>query len=298
MGQPAWRRWSRWQVAVTLPLLGGCTPAHWPVLDPAGPVGLGERNLILAVIGLMLLVVIPVIGMTFWFAWRYRASNRQAVYTPEWDDSRVLSLLFWLVPGVLVAILGAIAWYSSHTLSPYEPIVTSVKPLTIQVVALDWKWLFIYPGQHIASVNRVVLPVGVPVDFEITSDTVMNSFFIPRLGGQIYAMAGMETRLHLQADKAGSYYGENTQYSGRGFPYQHFEAVALPRADFESWVKNARARHHPLDTDAYARLARPSVRNVVAEYSPVKSRLFEDVMGKYVHVGAATRGSTPPMKTD
>ena len=286
-----WRQ-LRWPVAVTALPVSGCSPAHWPVLDPAGPIGTDERNLILAVIGLMLLIVIPVFVMTFWFAWRYRASNRRAVYMPEWDGTPVLSLLFWLMPGVLVAILGAIAWYSSYALSPYEPIDTHVKPLTIQVVALDWKWLFIYPNQHIASVNRVVLPVGVPVDFEITSDTVMNSFFIPRLGGQIYAMAGMETQLHLLADRAGTYYGENTQYSGRGFPFQHFEAVALPRAAFEKWVKTTRARHHPLDTDVYAHLARPSIRNAVVEYSPVKPRLFEDVMGKYVHTGTTMAGRT------
>jgi cytochrome o ubiquinol oxidase subunit 2 len=139
----------------------------------------------------------------------------------------------------------------------------------------------------------VVLPVGVPVDFKITSDTVMNAFFIPRLGGQIYAMAGMETQLHLLADRAGTYYGENTQYSGRGFPYQHFQVVALPKADFEAWVKTVRNRHHPLDTNRYARLARPSVRNAVAEYAPVKPRLFEDVMNKYAHLGAATIGTTP-----
>ena len=272
-------------------LVSGCSPAHWPVLHPAGPVGLDERQLILVVIGLMLLVVIPVFVMTFWFAWRYRASNRETVYAPDWSESRGLSLLFWLVPGIIVAILGAIAWFSSHKLSPYEPIETAATPLTIQVVALDWKWLFIYPGQHIASVNRVVLPVGVPVDFKITSDTVMNAFFIPRLGGQIYAMAGMETQLHLLADRAGTWYGENTQYSGRGFPYQHFEAVALPESDFGAWVRTVQDRHHPLDTNSYARLEKPSVRNAVVVYSPVKARLFEDVMGKYAHTGADAAGA-------
>jgi cytochrome o ubiquinol oxidase subunit 2 len=293
MKQETHRRLLPWPVAVTALLLSGCSTARWPVLYPAGPVGLGERNLILVVIGLMLLVVVPVFVMTLWFAWRYRASNRQTVYAPDWSESRGLSLLFWLVPGIIVAVLGIIAWFSSHKLSPYEPIETAATPLSIQVVALDWKWLFIYPGQHIASVNRVVLPVGVPVDFKITSDTVMNAFFIPRLGGQIYAMAGMETQLHLLADRAGTYYGENTQYSGRGFPYQHFQVVALPKPDFEAWVKTVRNRHHPLDTNRYARLARPSVRNAVAEYAPVKPRLFEDVMNKYAHLGAATIGTTP-----
>jgi cytochrome o ubiquinol oxidase subunit 2 len=271
-------------LAVTIPSLSSCSLTQWPVLDPAGPVGLGERNLILLIIGLMLLIVIPVIAMTFWFAWHYRASNKQAAYAPEWHDSNLLSLLFWLVPGVLVAILGGIAWYSSHHLNPYKPIDTSVKPLTVQVIALDWKWLFIYPEQHIASVNKVVLPVGIPVDFEITSDTVMNSFFIPRLGGQIYAMAGMETQLHLQANKAGIYYGENTQYSGRGFPYQHFRVSILSRADFNHWVKTVQAKHHPLDSNRYAHLAEPSTAHAVIEYSPVKQHLFEDVMSKYAHL--------------
>jgi cytochrome o ubiquinol oxidase subunit 2 len=271
--------------------ISGCRVESWPLLNPAGPIALDERDLILTTIGLMLIVVIPVFAMTFWFAWRYRASNRGAVYAPGWGESPILSLTFWLIPGIIVTILGALTWVSSHKLSPYAPLDAAVRPLTIQVIALDWKWLFIYPGQHIASVNRVVLPVGVPVDFKITSDTVMNAFFIPRLGSQIYAMAGMETQLHLVADRSGTYFGENTQYSGRGFPYQTFEAVALPLADFNAWVKQVQGMQHPLDVDHYAKLAEPSIRNPVVYYSSVTPRLFEYILGKYVYSDAGNRKS-------
>jgi cytochrome o ubiquinol oxidase subunit II len=262
-------------------LLTACSPSGYLLLEPRGPIGLSERNLILTTIGLMLIVVIPVFVMTFWFAWKYRASNTHAVYMPRWSFSGRIEALVWLVPTIIVTILGVLAWISSHNLNPYKPIDTAVSPLRIEVIALDWKWLFIYPDQGIATVNQLVIPVNVPVAFEITSDTVMNSFFIPRLGGQIYAMAGMETSLHLMADKPGSYFGENTQYSGLGFPYQHFEAVAKPRRGFEKWIKEMKKSPRVLDEKSYSELARPSVRNPVTYYSSVKPRLFEDVMAKY-----------------
>jgi cytochrome o ubiquinol oxidase subunit 2 len=274
-------------VPLTL-VLHGCTNVHWPLLHPAGPVALDERNLILWVTGLMLLVVIPVFVMTFGFIWRYRASNGKAVYAPEWAESPRLSLLFWSGPGLIVLLLGAIAWVSSHRLSPYEPMDTAVAPLTVEVIALDWKWLFIYPDLGVASLNRLVLPVDVPVDFRITSDTVMNSFFIPRLGGQIYAMAGMETQLHLMADQPGTWFGENTQYSGRGFPYQFFPAQAMEQAEFEAWVKSAQGTQRPLDQASYKQLARPGVRSAAVTFAPVQARLFETVMEKYMDTDAAT----------
>ena len=262
-------------------LLTACSPEGYVLLEPKGPVGLSERNLILTTIGLMLIVVIPVFVMTFWFAWKYRASNIHAAYTPRWSYSGPIEVLVWLIPSIIVTILGVLAWTSSHNLNPYKPIDPAVPPLRIEVIALDWKWLFIYPDQGIATVNQVVIPVNVPVAFEITSDTVMNSFFIPRLGGQIYAMAGMETSLHLMADKPGSYFGENTQYSGLGFPYQHFEAIAKPRRDFDKWVAQMKKSTRTLDRHSYSELARPSVRNPVTHYSSVQPRLFEDVMAKY-----------------
>ena len=271
--------------------LEGCSTSGLRVLHPAGPIALSERNLISATIGLMLVVVVPVLVMTVWFAWRYRASNLQATYAPEWDESPRLSLTFWLIPGIIVIILGWLAWISTHKLSPYQPIDGGIKPLTVEVIALDWKWLFIYPEQDIASVNELTLPVGRPIRFDITSDTVMSSFFIPRLGGQVYAMAGMETKLNLLANRPGTYFGENTQYSGRGFPYQFFRAVALPQDGFEAWVKHVKVLGRPLDGPKYAKLAKPSVRNPVVFYSSVKPHLFGDVVDSYADSGTSVGSS-------
>jgi len=213
-------------------MLSGCNTA---LMDPKGAIGLEQRTLILTAIGLMLIVVIPVIIMAFAFAWKYRASNTNAKYSPNWSHSNKIEAVVWTVPIIIIAILATITWKTTHELDPFKPIVSDQKTLTVEVVSLDWKWLFIYPEQGIATVNELVIPKDVPVQFKVTSDSVMNSFFIPQLGGQIYAMAGMQTQLHLIANEAGTYKGISSNFSGRGFSGMKFNTIATPtREDFDA----------------------------------------------------------------
>ena len=269
------------RIARLLPLpaalcLAGC---RWAVLDPKGPIGLQERSIILTATVLMLIVVVPVIVLILVFAWRYRASNEKAEYRPDWSHSNSIETVVWLIPCIIVAALGVIAWRSSHALDPYRPLDSRVEPVRIEAVALDWKWLFIYPQQHVATVNEVAFPANVPVEFHITSATVMNAFFIPQLGSQIYAMAGMQTQLHLLASEPGTYRGLSSNYSGDGFSGMTFEAVALPsQQGFEAWLAKVRASQQTLGATAYERLAAPSESNPVAYYSQVKSGLFADIV--------------------
>jgi len=195
-------------------LLGGC---NMEILSPKGDIGIQEKTLLLTATGLMLIVVIPVLIMIVAFAWKYRASNTKADYQPKWAHSTAIEAVVWTVPCIIVAILAVITWRSTHALDPYKPLVSEHKPVTIEVVSLDWKWLFIYPEYDIATVNEIAFPVDVPVNFRITSASVMNSFFIPQLGSQIYSMAGMETKLHLNAREIGTYAGISANYSGGGF---------------------------------------------------------------------------------
>ncbi|MEJ2592532.1 MAG: ubiquinol oxidase subunit II [Candidatus Thiodiazotropha sp.] len=264
-------------------LIGVATSAHAGdllTLEPRGPIAGHERDLIVITLSLMLLVVIPVFAMTTWFAWHYRAGNAEATYAPEWTSHRV-DLVIWLVPTLIVAVLATLTWDYTHRLNPYKPIAAATAPLDVQVVALDWKWLFIYPQQGIATVNRLVIPSGRPVTFDITSDTVMNAFFIPQLGGQIYAMAGMRTQLNLLADKPGKYFGENTQYSGRGFPYQTFTVEAKPQQGFDRWVKQQQSQHTALNWDGFKTLAKPSVNDPVRTFGKVDAGLFDRIMAQY-----------------
>jgi cytochrome o ubiquinol oxidase subunit II len=264
-------------------LLCGC---HWAVLDPKGPVGLQERSIILTATVLMLIVVVPVIALTVFFAWRYRASNTRAEYRPDWSHSNTIEAVVWLIPCVIVAALGVIAWRSSHTLDPYRPLTSRLAPIRIDAVALDWKWLFIYPDQKVATVNEVAFPANVPVEFHITSATVMNAFFIPQLGSQIYAMAGMQTQLHLLANEAGTYQGLSSNYSGDGFSGMTFEAIALPPHGFDAWLAKVRASPQKLGDTSFARLAEPSENDPVAYYSQVRPSLFADIIGGRMPAGA------------
>ena len=259
----------------------GSGSGHWALLNPAGPIGVAEKHLILTAFGLMLLVVIPVIVMTFLFAWRYRASNSSATYTPKWDYSGKIEAVVWLVPAVIVLVLSALVWRESHALSPYRPIASNAKPVQVEAVSMDWKWLFIYPQLGIASVNKLVFPTGTPVSFRITSDTVMTSFFIPQLGSQIYAMAGMQTKLHLLADHPGTYYGFNSQFSGNGFSGMHFDAVATSDQGFQDWVKEVRASNATLDDAGLKKLEIPTANAPVQYFASVKHGLFGDIIRKY-----------------
>ena len=265
------------RIVTLLPLLAlsGC---QWAVLDPKGPIGLQERSIIITATVLMLLVVIPVIALILIFAWRYRASNEKADYQPNWAHSNRIEAVVWLVPCVIVAALGVLAWRSSHTLDPYRPLSSGVKPIRIDVVALDWKWLFIYPDQNVATVNEVAFPANVPVEFHITSATVMNAFFIPRLGSQIYAMAGMQTQLHLLASEPGTYQGLSSNYSGDGFSGMTFNALALPQQGFDAWLARVKAAPQSLTGAAYGQLAEASENNPVSYYSQVPPGLFADII--------------------
>ena len=259
-------------------LLGGC---NMTLLNPTGQVGLEQRNLIITATLLMLLVVVPVIVMTFLFAWKYRASNKDAVYTPKWSHSTKIEVAVWTIPVLIIIALGYITYISTHKLDPYRPIESDVKPVTIEVVALDWKWLFIYPEQGIATVNKIVFPAHTPVNFRITSDAVMNSFFIPGLGGQIYAMAGMTTKLHLIADRNAEMDGISANYSGAGFTGMKFKAIATSQEDFDAWVSEVKKAPKQLEKAEYEALSKPSQNNPVELYSSVTPNLFQTIVDKY-----------------
>ncbi|MBT2311697.1 ubiquinol oxidase subunit II [Pseudomonas fluorescens] len=259
-------------------LLGGC---NMTLLDPKGQVGLDERNLIITATLLMLLVVVPVIVMTFLFAWKYRASNTSATYTPKWSHSTKIEVAVWTIPVLIIIALGYITYKSTHALDPYRPLDSDVKPITIEVVSMDWKWLFIYPEQGIATVNKIVFPAHTPINFKVTSDTVMNSFFIPGLGGQIYAMAGMQTKLHLIANQNAELDGISANYSGAGFTGMKFKAIATTQEDFDAWVNDVKKAPKQLEKAEYEALSKPSQNNPVELYSSVTPNLFQTIIDKY-----------------
>jgi cytochrome o ubiquinol oxidase subunit 2 len=276
--------------AMLLPavLLSGC---ELVVLHPFGAVAAQQGHLILVSTLLMLLIVVPVLALTLLFAWRYRASNTQARYTPDWDHSTALELVIWTAPLLIIIALGAVTWISTHTLDPYRAlrqidathgVPAGTKPLVVEVVALDWKWLFIYPAQGIASVNELAAPVDAPIEFRITSSSVMNSFFIPALAGQIYAMPGMQTELHAVINHAGDYQGFSANYSGAGFSGMHFTFRGMSRGDFDRWVQKSQSAPQALDRDAYVQLARPSEREPVHLYSQVTRGLYDAILNQCV----------------
>jgi cytochrome o ubiquinol oxidase subunit 2 len=248
------------------------------VLDPQGPVGASERLILFDSLAIMLAIIVPVIAATIAFAWWFRASNARAFYWPEWEFSGRLELIVWAIPALVITFLGGIAWFGSHALDPSKPLESKLKPVEIEVVSLDWKWLFIYPDEGVASVNLVVLPAGQPAHFRLTSNGVMNSFFAPQLGSQIYTMAGMATELHLQADQPGSYAGISAQFSGDGFSDMRFEARALPADGYSKWIADAKASGGALDKAAYAQLAAPSQNVSPVTYRSVEPRLFESIV--------------------
>lgn len=260
-------------------LLGGHTIA---VLNPKGMIAMKERNIIITSIFLMLLVAIPVLILTFWFAWKYREGNSHEQYTPDWQLNTKLEFLWWAIPGMIVLALSFITWKSTHELDPYKPIASNLKPITIQVVALRWKWLFIYPEQHIATVNFIQFPARTPINFELTADAPMNSFWIPQLGGQIYAMSGMGTHLHLMADQPGEYRGSAAEISGKGFAGMRFIAKASSQADFDAWVQSVRKSSNMLDLSEYNKIAEPSEDNPVSLYALTEENLYNEIMMKFM----------------
>jgi cytochrome o ubiquinol oxidase subunit 2 len=259
-------------VLISAPL-AGCSV----VLDPRGPVGAAQKLILYDALSIMLAIVVPVILATAAFAWWFRAGNPRAFYLPNWEFSGHLELIVWSIPLLTVVFLGGIAWFGSHDLDPYRPLNSPLKPVEVEAVSLDWKWLFIYPEEGVASVNALAIPVGVPVHFRLTSSGVMNSFFIPQLGSQIYTMAGMVTQLHLQADDPGDYRGISANFSGPAFADMHFVAKALPPADYAQWIGQAKSSGTTLDRNRYAELVKPSADVAPESFGAVEPKLFEAI---------------------
>jgi len=271
-------------------LLAGCNTV---LLSPSGDIAAQQGQLIVISTVLMLLIIVPVIALTFFFAWKYRQSNKaaEAEYAPDWDHSTQLELAIWAAPLLIIIALGALTWISTHTLDPYRaltridahrPVPEGTQPLVVEVVALDWKWLFLYPEQGIATVNELAAPVDRPIQFKITSSTVMNSFFIPALAGQIYAMAGMETKLHAVINKPGEYEGFSANYSGAGFSGMRFKFHGLSDGDFDSWVQKTKADGKELSRAAYLQLEHPSEREPVRHYASVAPGLYDAILNRCV----------------
>jgi cytochrome o ubiquinol oxidase subunit 2 len=248
------------------------------ILSPKGMIGEKERDLLMLSTYIMLFVVIPVFLLTFYIVWRYRAGHKNEDYQPEWDNSHLAEAVWWGVPFVIIVILGVITWKSCHELDPFKPLQSETKPLRIQVVALQWKWLFIYPDQNIATVNDLRFPVGAPLNFEVSADAPMNSFWIPELGGQIYAMSGMRSKLHLIANEPGQFRGFSANISGEGFAGMSFMARAVSNEEFDAWVQGAR-NSPPLD---YETVVQPSQYVPPAVYSLGSAKLFDEILMKYM----------------
>jgi cytochrome o ubiquinol oxidase subunit 2 len=253
------------------------------MLYPKGQIALKERNLLLTIQAIMLLVVIPVYILTFVFSWKYRADNPKGKYEPHLQDHRIAETIWWGIPLVIVAIISVLTWIRTHELDPFKPLVSDKKPLKIQVVALQWKWLFLYPEEKIASINFVQFPENTPVHFEITADAPMNSFWIPQLGSQIYAMPKMKTELNLIADKVGDYRGASANISGVGFSGMHFIARASTEKEFQEWVDSAKASKRSLTFNEYRALAKPSQDHPVALYELKDEDLFDEILMKFMH---------------
>jgi cytochrome o ubiquinol oxidase subunit II len=252
------------------------------VLEPKGWIGQKESDLIVTASLLMLIVVIPVFVLTWIFAWKYRESNEKARHEPDWEHNYIAEYCWWGVPVVIIVILAIITWRSSHELNPFKPIHSHAKSLPIQVVALEWKWLFIYPEQGIATVNYVQFPEKTPIAFEITSDAPMNSFWIPELGGQIYAMPAMRSKLYLIANGIGSYRGCSANISGKGFAGMKFEARSTSQADFDKWVESVKQSSKKLDLHSYNELLQPTEYDPVSYYLLGDKDLFDQIMMKYM----------------
>jgi len=260
---------------VSAAALSGCSEG---VLDPKGPVAAAERLILFDSLGIMLAIVIPTVLATLAVAYWFRASNRRAGYQPEFAYSGRLELLVWSIPLMTVLLVGSVAWIGAYDLDPPKPIPSSAKPVMVQVASLDWKWLFVYPEEGVASVNHLTIPVGTPVSFELTSSGVMNSFFVPQLAGQIYTMAGMVTHLNLQADHSGTYRGMSANFSGEGFADMHFNVDAVTPEAFAEWVASTRSSGPVLDAQAYAALVQPSKAVAPFTYRSMAPGLFAGIL--------------------
>jgi len=262
--------------SAVLPLLaGGCNRG---ILDPVGPVGSAEKTILINSTAIMLAIIIPTMIATVAVAWWFRRGNEKAVYRPDWEYSGAIELVVWAIPAMTIMLLGGIAWIGSHQLDPAKPLKSDKAPINVQVVSLDWKWLFIYPDQHIATVNQLVIPAGTPVNFRLTSATVWNTFFVPQMGSMIYTMPRMAVRLNLQADRIGVFPGRSAHFSGDGFPGMEFNVHSVPPAQFAAWTQAAHAGSQVLDARAYAQLSKPTSYVKPMTYSNVAPGLFDAIV--------------------
>jgi cytochrome o ubiquinol oxidase subunit II len=248
------------------------------LLDPVGPVASAEKTILINSTAIMLAIVIPVIIAMIAFAWWFRRGNSKAIYRPDWEYSGAIELVVWSIPAMTIMLLGGIVWIGSHDLEPSKPLRSSLRPLNVEVVSLDWKWLFIYPDQGIATVNQLVVPAGTPVNFRLTSATVWNSFFVPQFGSMIYTMPRMTTQLHLQADRQGVYDGLSSHYSGEGFSGMRFKAHVVPPQQFAAWAQGARGKGLVLDGRGYAELSKPTSYVKPITYGAVAPGLYDAIV--------------------
>jgi cytochrome o ubiquinol oxidase subunit 2 len=252
------------------------------VLNPQGEIADKQRNLIFFTLFLSAIVVIPVFILLAVFAWKYREGNHKARYRPNWDSNKLLESIWWGIPCVIILILGVVTWHTSHELDPYKALNSNVKPINVQVVALQWKWLFIYPDLHIASVNLLQFPEKTPIDFTLTADAPMNSFWVPSLGGQVYAMSGMSTQLHLSADTTGDYHGSSANISGKGFADMTFIARSTTKTDFDAWVQRIAHSAGTMSMTEYSKLAQPGTNKEPVFYSLADRNLYDEIIMKYM----------------
>jgi cytochrome o ubiquinol oxidase subunit 2 len=248
------------------------------ILDPQGPIGAAEKTILIDSLAIMLAIVLPTIVAVFGFAWWFRASNPKARYLPHWAYSGRIELVVWSIPTLTIILLGGVAWLGAHQLDPARAVEGSARPLTIQAVSLDWKWLFIYPDQQVATINTLTVPAGVPLHFELTSSSVMNVFFIPQFGSMIYTMNGMATQLNLRADRLGTFGGLSAHFSGDGFSDMHFDVHVVPSEQFSKWAQQASHAEKPLDEASYSEIARPSTRHQPAIYRLADPHLFHAIV--------------------
>jgi cytochrome o ubiquinol oxidase subunit 2 len=253
------------------------------ILEPKGAIGEKESDLLITSSLLMLIVVVPVLVLTWVFAWKYREGNKESTHHPDWEHNHIAECCWWGVPCVIIIILAVLTWESSHRLNPFRPIETGVRPIEIQAVALDWKWLFIYPEQGIATVNFVQFPENTPISFEITADAPMNSFWIPQLGGQIYAMPAMRSQLHLIANEEGTFRGCSANISGEGFAGMFFTAKASSSEEFDQWVEEVKQSPHQLTLDTYEELVKPTSYHPVEYFVLEREDLFDWILMQYMH---------------
>src|ERR1700681_4961858 len=248
------------------------------ILDPQGPIGAAEKTILIDSVAIMLAIVLPTIVAIFAFSFWFRASNTKAFYWPDWEYSGRIELVVWSVPALTVILLGGVAWLGAHHLDPAKPIEGSSEPLTIQAVSLDWKWLFIYPDQKVATINTLTVPAGVPLQFELTSASVMNAFFIPQFGSLIYTMNGMATQLNLRADRPGTFQGLSAHFSGDGFSDMHFDVHVVPSEQFSKWAQDASKAVKSLDELNYGEIAKPSMKSQPAVYRLADPQLFNSIV--------------------